>query len=148
VLSIVLILVLGALGLLVTALITAQSLWAWTSIGLSVVAALLLVADVARRRAARRAGIEREGGDGGEPVVAGSPDEEASDLADAEVVSGLDIDVEVVDEYPRYHLADCDWLSGRETITISVREARELGFTPCARCAPDSHLAARHRASA
>ncbi|MBE8518953.1 hypothetical protein ILP97_15750 [Amycolatopsis sp. H6(2020)] len=49
-LYIVLVLVLAALGLLVTALITASSLWAWVSIGLSVLAGLLLVADWLRRR--------------------------------------------------------------------------------------------------
>ncbi|SEC42184.1 hypothetical protein SAMN04489727_3693 [Amycolatopsis tolypomycina] len=49
-LYIVLILVLAALGLLVTALMTASSLWAWVSIGLSVLAGLLLVADWLRRR--------------------------------------------------------------------------------------------------
>jgi hypothetical protein len=46
----VLVLVLAALGLLVTALITASSLWAWVSIGLSVLAGLILVADWLRRR--------------------------------------------------------------------------------------------------
>jgi hypothetical protein len=50
VLYIVLVLVLAALGLLVTALITASSLWAWVSIGLSVLAGLILVADWLRRR--------------------------------------------------------------------------------------------------
>ncbi|WP_410570136.1 hypothetical protein [Amycolatopsis sp. cmx-4-61] len=49
-LYIVLVLVLAALGLLVTALITASSLWAWVSIGLSVLAGLILVADWLRRR--------------------------------------------------------------------------------------------------
>ncbi|MEU0531095.1 hypothetical protein [Amycolatopsis tolypomycina] len=49
-LYIVLVLVLAALGLLVTALMTASSLWAWVSIGLSVLAGLLLVADWLRRR--------------------------------------------------------------------------------------------------
>jgi hypothetical protein len=50
VLYIVLVLVLAALGLLVSALITASSLWAWVSIGLSVLAGLILVADWLRRR--------------------------------------------------------------------------------------------------
>jgi septal ring-binding cell division protein DamX len=50
VLYIVLVLVLAALGLLVFALITASSLWAWVSIGLSVLAGLILVADWLRRR--------------------------------------------------------------------------------------------------
>lgn len=49
-LYIVLVLVLAALGLLVSALITASSLWAWVSIGLSVLAGVILVADWLRRR--------------------------------------------------------------------------------------------------
>jgi hypothetical protein len=58
VLYIVLVLVLAALGLLVSALITASSLWAWVSIGLSVLAGLILVADWLRRR--RRASAPAE----------------------------------------------------------------------------------------
>ncbi|MEV6628477.1 hypothetical protein AB0M83_01735 [Amycolatopsis sp. NPDC051106] len=57
-LYIVLVLVLAALGLLVSALITASSLWAWVSIGLSVLAGLILVADWLRRR--RRASAPAE----------------------------------------------------------------------------------------
>lgn len=57
-LYIVLVLVLAALGLLVTALITASSLWAWVSIGLSVLAGLILVADWLRRRRRAAAPVE------------------------------------------------------------------------------------------
>ncbi|HKS45270.1 MAG TPA: hypothetical protein VJT49_09165 [Amycolatopsis sp.] len=174
-LFIVLILVLGALGLLVTALITAQSLWAWVSIGVSALAGLLLLADFLRRRRKRPAGSAlgaavlqpvtpaEPAGDATEPDKStefvsendqlevgsdGDPAEEKSAPADIEVVSELDAEVVVVDEYPRYHLTGCGWLTGRETIPITVKEARNLGFTPCARCAPDSHLAAAHRTSA
>ncbi|MGH3450704.1 MAG: hypothetical protein ACRDQW_08215 [Haloechinothrix sp.] len=45
-----LILVLVALGLLITALITASSVWAWVSIGLSIAAGLALFVDWVRRR--------------------------------------------------------------------------------------------------
>ncbi|NIH81200.1 hypothetical protein [Amycolatopsis viridis] len=209
-LFIVLLLVLAALGLLISALITASSLWAWLSIGLSVVAGLLLVADFARRRAARRRVAAGESGeepaaapaapDDDEPATAtdqpeteaspetppaeepakvtaepeqvadeqdvavdqtallpaagelvgtaeeGEPGVERTDPADTETVSGLDVEVVVVDEHPRYHLTDCGWLTGRDTIPISVSEARDLGFTPCARCTPDAHLAKTHRA--
>ncbi|WP_206793489.1 hypothetical protein [Amycolatopsis sp. MtRt-6] len=65
-LYIVLVLVLAALGLLVTALMTASSLWAWVSIGLSVLAGLLLVADWLRRR--RRSAA---------PAVTAEPEPEA-----------------------------------------------------------------------
>ncbi|WP_198010140.1 hypothetical protein, partial [Saccharomonospora halophila] len=49
-LFLVLLLVLAALGLVVAALVTAGSLWAWISIGLSAVAGLLLVVDWRRGR--------------------------------------------------------------------------------------------------
>lgn len=203
-LFIVLLLVLAALGLLVAALITANSLWAWISIGLSAVAGLLLIADFVRRGVSRRraaaehvdeepaaeegaAGDESDGESaenaedaedsgesaGGAPATVddadgepqadqtalmpaagdltgaadeAEPGEEATDAADVEIVSALEDEVVVVDERPRYHLTDCGWLSGRDTIPIAVSEARDLGFTPCARCTPDGHLAQAHRA--
>ncbi|MEV4056918.1 hypothetical protein AB0J55_37425 [Amycolatopsis sp. NPDC049688] len=88
-LYIVLVLVLAALGLLVTALITASSLWAWVSIGLSVLAGLILVADWLRRR--RRPAAAAPAEPPAEPDVApAEPAEEqttlipaAGDLADA-----------------------------------------------------------------
>lgn len=194
-LYIVLILVLAALGLLVTALITATSLWAWASIVLSVVAGVVLIADWVRRRGSRtraeaktvkkadaEAGSEededtaeaaeaaehREPGERAAAVAepdetertelirvtgeldedqipgvdTGDPAEEATAPADAKAVAKLRTEVLVVDEYPRYHVAECRWLAGRETIPISVAEARDLGFTPCARCTPDAKLLA------
>ena len=67
-LYIVLVLVLAALGLLVSALITASSLWAWVSIGLSVLAGLILVADWLRRRRRAAAPAEPEKPVSEEPV--------------------------------------------------------------------------------
>lgn len=183
-LYIVLLLVLAALGLLVTALITANSLWAWVSIVLSVLAGLVLVADFVRRRSARRraeravatrvdaapveededevpasADPDEEPDRTGVPPVAGEldedqapaaetgdPGEEATAPADAELVAKLGAEVVVVDEYPRYHVLDCPWLADRDTIPIAVHEARDLGFTPCARCTPDAKLLAAARA--
>lgn len=206
-LYIVLLLILAALGLLVAALITATSLWAWISVGLSVLAFALLGVDRLRRhaRAKRAAAAEdedREDGDddredaedegvsgelpsgdesggaeqtallpaagelesakddGGEGVPAaeddgatevtesGDPAEEQTDAADLLVVSELDTEVVVVDEFPRYHLTACRWLADRDTIPIAVKEARDLGFTPCSRCTPDAKLAAGHRKAA
>lgn len=196
-LYIVLVLVLAALGLLVAALITANSLWAWISIGLSVFAGLLLVFDMLRRRSKRASEAaeektdteaeadetaEAEKGDGkkvedaeqtvllpatgelGDIVKAGEdadtdqapaassegpgdgdPGEEKSDAADVQIVSELDIEIVVVDEYPRYHLTDCEWLASRDTIPLGIGEARQLGFTPCALCTPDATIAERHR---
>ncbi|GAB3481329.1 hypothetical protein [Amycolatopsis cihanbeyliensis] len=225
-LYVVLILVLAALGGVVTALITADSLWAWISIGLSVLAGVLLLVDLLRRRSKAQQPVdaketdgeeadgetERPAGDsaesaesvqsaetavvderpeqtallpaagelsgGGtddtatedsgtedsraedsraedtanleEPQAAkdagdGEPGVEETDAADALVVSELDVEVVVVDEHPRYHLSGCGWLGERDTIPIELAEARELGFTPCARCTPDTTLAAAHR---
>jgi len=86
VLYIVLVLVLAALGLLVTALITASSLWAWVSIGLSVLAGLLLVADWLRRR--RRAAAPARSSsslpDTPDPAVESPAEEPAAEAPPAE----------------------------------------------------------------
>jgi hypothetical protein len=79
-----------------------------------------------------------------DPAV--EPAEENTDATDRLVVSELSDEVVVIDERPRYHMAACAWLGDRPTLPLPVSEARELGFTPCAQCAPDSTLAARHRA--
>jgi hypothetical protein len=223
VLYIVLVLVLAALGLLVTALISANSLWAWISIGLSVLAGLILILDWLRRRSQRSAaardevaaldeGVEKEKTTseppaGGAPIDAAQqtellpvsgeldvsaatgevaatsevpktadvsdtathnaaeeggleetqvpparlkadadPGEEPTDAPDLLIISELDDEVVVVDEYPRYHVAECGWLVDRDTIPIGVSEARQLGFSPCVRCGPDAKLAAKFRA--
>ncbi|MFB9725162.1 hypothetical protein [Haloechinothrix salitolerans] len=183
-----LILVLAALGLLVTALITASSLWAWLSIGASALAAVALFLDWLRRRSAQRKAAREavasdtaeEAGEDTETAVAEGdaeaeaasdgaaaeqpetaeptpepatprhdphtpPGEEDTDAADLLLVSELDDQVLVIDEQPRYHLPECGWLVDKDTIPIPVSEARELGFTPCARCGPDTSLVARAR---
>lgn len=197
-----LLLVAAALAGVVAALITANSLWAWISIGLSVLAGLVLLVDLVRRRGRGRSAdtaaaepfdaeaidaeaIEDESVQGeavsddadtdseqtteqksvdaadsgdepaAEPAKAAEepaakagdsvPGEEQTDAADALIVSDLDTEVLVVDEYPRYHLSVCGWHTDRQTIPIGVSEARELGFSPCARCGPDAALAADHR---
>jgi hypothetical protein len=61
---------------------------------------------------------------------------------DAERVARMNSTVLVVDGRPRYHLASCVHLVDRESEEISVREAVELGFTPCGVCEPDSALLA------
>nr|WP_063779277.1 hypothetical protein [Kibdelosporangium sp. MJ126-NF4]CEL16904.1 hypothetical protein [Kibdelosporangium sp. MJ126-NF4]CTQ91867.1 hypothetical protein [Kibdelosporangium sp. MJ126-NF4] len=74
------------------------------------------------------------------------PLEENTDATDLLVVSELQDEVVVIDERPRYHLRSCAWLGGRPVLGLPVSEARDLGFTPCSLCAPDSTLAARQRA--
>lgn len=152
-LFLVFILVLGALGSLVISLTTIQALWAWISVGVSALAGLMLVVDAVRRKARRTqaqtgkpAGAAPSGSEPGETDAVPAREESASE--DVAVVRELDEEVLVVDEHPRYHLAGCSWLADRDTITIRVKEARELGFTPCGRCTPDARLAAGHRTSA
>jgi hypothetical protein len=57
-LLLVLILVLIAFGLLVVALLSGSVLWAWVSVGVSVVAAAVLLVDWLQRRSAVRAGAD------------------------------------------------------------------------------------------
>jgi hypothetical protein len=76
----------------------------------------------------------------------GAPPEESHDADAAALVAGVDDEVLVVDELPRYHLGGCRSLGGIPVIPLPAREAVELGFTPCAWCTPDRTLAARHRA--
>ncbi|MGY1731295.1 hypothetical protein ACI798_07225 [Geodermatophilus sp. SYSU D01045] len=82
----------------------------------------------------------------GVPLGGGDPPEEDVEVTDLLIVVDLTDEVLVVDEHPRYHLADCSWLAGRETIPLPVDEARTDGFTPCAVCGPDAHLATVERA--
>lgn len=76
--------------------------------------------------------------------VSGDDEPAAQDVTPAEAarVARLDAEVRVVDGRPRYHLADCAHLVGREHEPLPVAEAVELGFTPCAHCAPDTALLA------
>jgi len=69
------------------------------------------------------------------------PPVEEVEVTDLLLVVDLHDDVYVVDEHPRYHLADCPWLAGRTGVPLPVDEARTDGFTPCGRCAPDRGLA-------
>ena len=73
------------------------------------------------------------------------PEVEEVEVTDLLLVVDLTDEVLVVDEHPRYHVAGCAWLGGRETIPIPLDEARTDGFTPCAVCRPDRTLADRAR---
>jgi len=76
----------------------------------------------------------------------GAPPEEPHDGDAAALVAGVDDEVLVVDELPRYHVNGCPSLGNSPVIPLPAREAVELGFTPCAWCAPDRTIAGRHRA--
>ncbi|MBQ1027633.1 hypothetical protein [Micromonospora sp. C95] len=78
-------------------------------------------------------------------VADGYDDEPAAEEITAEQaarVARLADEVRVVDGRPRYHLAECPHLVGREHEPLPVAEAVELGFTPCAHCTPDTVLLA------
>jgi hypothetical protein len=85
-------------------------------------------------------------GSSGGVDASGDPPVEEVEVTDLLLVVDLRDDVLVVDEHPRYHLAGCRWLSGRETIPLPLDEARTDGFTPCAWCEPDRTLAEGERA--
>ncbi|GAA2661761.1 MULTISPECIES: hypothetical protein [Actinosynnema] len=169
----VLLLVLAALGLLVPALTSASTLWAWSSVAASAAAAVGLVLDwwlhrrsgagavVAQGSTQDRSGDGRGGADQapappvGVPAVVPTgvapedePAEEDTDAADLLAVADAPDEVRVLDERPRYHLAGCSWVGDRAALGLPLAEARELGFTPCGVCRPDSALAATKRAAA
>ncbi|MEU5849941.1 hypothetical protein [Saccharopolyspora shandongensis] len=137
-LLVVLLLVLVAGGVLAGAVAAGEPDLAWLSVLISVVGVALLVADRRRRRAGPR---ERPPADPA-PVDGREPGEERSNAAEA---ADPDAEVLVLDERPRYHVRTCEWIGDRKTIAVPLREARELGFTPCARCAPNATLAAEVR---
>ncbi|MEV4657591.1 hypothetical protein [Micromonospora sp. NPDC049301] len=74
--------------------------------------------------------------------AAGEPAAQPVTPAEAARVARLPDPVEVVDGHPRYHLASCPHLVGRASETLPVAEAVELGFSPCAHCAPATALLA------
>ena len=158
-LLVALLLVLAALGLLIVALSTSAMFWAWVSVVASVAATVMLIADWWRRRhapappgpepAAPAApvtpDIPEESDAEAELDPETEPAEEDTDAADVLIVTDLDVEVRVLDERPRYHLADCRWVGDRATLPLPVGEARQLGFNPCAICTPDAVLAAATR---
>lgn len=89
---------------------------------------------VARADEAYRADAVADGPLGDEPA------EQPVTPAEAARIARLPDPVEVVDGRPRYHLAACPHLIGRTPETLPVAEAVELGFTPCALCAPATAL--------
>jgi hypothetical protein len=163
------VLVLLGLGLFVAGIATGVTVLYWACVVACVVAAVLLIA--VRRRIATKTPTTSDAASPGAPAgpaPAGAaptapgpadtaapetpppgdeldPGVEEVEVTDLLIVVDLRDEVLVVDEHPRYHLAGCSWLSGRETIPIPLDEARTDGFTPCAVCSPDRTLAERAR---
>ncbi|MGJ7906101.1 hypothetical protein ACOQFL_06435 [Actinopolyspora sp. H202] len=182
----VLLLLLAAAGVLVFAVAAGSAQWAWLSVLLCAVAAVLLFwsrardrkpRDRKRSRPAPRHSAHAVAGDAASGPVAESeaeldgsgttfggdtigphaesvepdpgtePSEQRTDAADVLLVCESDAEVFVIDERPRYHLDDCSWVGQRSTMPLPVGEARELGFTPCAVCSPDTSVARLERSS-
>ncbi|MEV4541007.1 hypothetical protein [Micromonospora echinaurantiaca] len=78
------------------------------------------------------------------PVEAYDDEPAAQELTpdQAARLAELTTEVRVVDGRPRYHLAGCAHLVGRASEPLPVAEAGELGFSPCAHCAPATALLA------
>ncbi|MGH3872830.1 MAG: hypothetical protein ACRDSR_15215 [Pseudonocardiaceae bacterium] len=158
-------LLLVAVCLLVASLGTDQVALAWGSVVLSALVAVMIIMRWRQRRnsleppdtphapgpveqLAVPAGTDHVAEDTGLVDVEGAePGEEDTDAADLLVVYELADQVLVVDEHPRYHLTGCPWPDQAQVERLAVREARELGFTPCDRCRPDTSLARRHRST-
>jgi hypothetical protein len=132
-------LVLVALVLLVIGLVGPSLGFVYASIGASLAAFAFLVIGVLQRR--------KE-----EAVVDGAP-ASAADIAAAirtpdtasavEVpsASGLAGEVLVVEGRPRYHVAGCRYLTGKDARGVEVGQARADGYTACGVCKPDEALA-------
>ena len=123
-LVVVLILMFIGFGMLRVASMTGTVMWAWASVGVSALAAAVLVTNWrARSAAVPPPRVARE-----EPTS-----ESVQRPAGAAVVVKLDGDVLVVDQQPRFHVPGCPELAGRTAVA--------LNFTPCGACTPLSTLA-------
>lgn len=77
------------------------------------------------------------------PVPADEPAPQALSAEDAARVAVMTAEVLVIDGRPRYHLAHCVHLLGRESEVLPASEAATVGFTPCSLCEPASALLAQ-----
>lgn len=145
------VLLFAAVGLLVAAFGTGHAGLAWGSVVLSALVAALIL------RRWRRSWLQGQDAPESEPEQS-DPDqasevadaylgEEDTDAADLLVVYGLTTEVLVIDQHPRYHVDRCPLADSTSAERLAVSEARELGFTPCGRCRPDTTLARKHRAA-
>jgi hypothetical protein len=96
---------------------------------------------------AEPAGVDEPGGVDGvdDEALPDEPVVQQVSAGDAARVGRMSDDVRVVDGRPRYHLAGCVHLLGRDSESLPVHEAVELGFTPCGLCEPDTTLLAATR---
>jgi hypothetical protein len=143
-------LVVVAIVLLIIGLFSGDLPYIYASIAGSVVAFAFLIVGVVQRRGEDVPQLA------GEPEVSTSSDVEGvtaiipagsrprtdgASTADASgpAVSGM---VLVVEGRPRYHVAGCRYLTGKQAEEVPVGSARGDGFTACGVCKPDEALAA------
>ncbi|MCW2673751.1 MAG: hypothetical protein JWP14_2340 [Frankiales bacterium] len=153
-------LVVVALVLLVIGLVIAGLGWVYGSIAVSLLSFVFLVIGILQRRK-EVPGVEAVAGTTGVaagalvPAGAGLVGDAADDAIVTTLPSGLtppadptiavDVpvgEVLVVAGRPRYHVAGCRYLTGKDTESVPVAEARAQGFTSCGVCKPDEALAA------
>lgn len=137
-----------AFVLLVIGLFTPELDFVYASIAVSAAAFVFLIIGIFQRR-----GEVTEAADATSPTVAladasaegssvttipTSRETPAASDTDTGALSGT---VLVVADRPRYHVAGCRYLAGKDAEEVEVSEARAEGFTPCGVCKPDAHLA-------
>ena len=143
-------LVLVALVLLIIGLVSTSLGFVYASIAVSVVSFVFLLVGILQRRGeqlpeAATADVGPRSSDV-EGVTAIIPSSRAvadapaapEPAADAAPVSGQ---VLVVAGRPRYHVAGCRYLTGKDADEVDVQSARDEGFSACGVCKPDAALA-------
>ena len=136
-------LVLVAFVLLVIGLVGQALPFVWASIGASVAAFGFLVVGILQRRQDASV-VEGVPGSAQELTeVIRTP--ETRPVTAAEIAANAVADVAgtvlVVEGRPRYHVAGCRYLAGKDATAVEVAAARADGFSACGVCRPDAALA-------
>jgi hypothetical protein len=171
-------LVVVALVLLVIGLVIAGLGWVYGSIAVSLLSFVFLVIGILQRRkevpgaeapalagagtGAVAAGVgalvragdrlvgDKDGKDGkvDDATVTTLPSDFTPPAAPTVAVTGVAGEVLVVAGRPRYHVAGCRYLTGKDAESVAVADARAQGFTACGVCKPDDALASAAPAGA
>ena len=136
-------LVVVALVLLVIGLVVPSLGFVYASIAVSLASFAFLIRGILSRRGELPAGGDAEA----VPAVAVVEATESAPTAprtpkvaaSAAAPGGA---VLVVAGRPRYHVAGCRYLTGKEADSVDVTDARSEGFTACGVCRPDENLSA------
>jgi hypothetical protein len=131
-------LVLVALVLLVIGLVGPSLGFVYASIGASLAAFAFLVIGVLQRRKEEAVvdGAPASAAD----IAAAIRTPEPAPLAEPATSAGLAGEVLDVEGRPRYHVAGCRYLTGKDARSVEVGTARADGFTACGVCKPDESL--------